>query len=84
MSTPYEKWDMIIAGVRGRFIKYSSCGLVCFYDVLEVEVFEREVDFDYSCGLDPGPQDVLLGRLVLFGAQALEVVEETGERRRDW
>ena len=39
------------------------------------------MDLDDSRGLDPGPEDVLLRRLVVLGAQALQVVQEAGRER---
>ena len=59
--------------MRARLSKEQS-------DSLEVEVFEGEVDLDDSGRLDSRPQDVLFCRLVVFGAQALQVVQEAVER----
>jgi hypothetical protein len=43
---------------------------------LEVEVLEGEVDLDDAGRLDARAQDVLLRRLVVLGAQPVQVVEE--------
>ena len=61
--------------MRARLSKEQS-------DSLEVEVFEGEVDLDDSGRLDSRPQDVLFCRLVVFGAQALQVVQEAVEEGR--
>ena len=45
--------------------------------LLEVEVLEAEVDLYDAGGLDPGPEDVLLGGLVVLGTQPIKVVQET-------
>ena len=45
--------------------------------VLEVEVLEGEVDLDDSGGFHSGPQNILLGRLVILGPQPLQVIQET-------
>ncbi len=49
---------------------------------LEVEVLEGEVDLHDSGGLHPGPEDVLLGRLVVLGAEPLKVVQEAGKKKK--
>ena len=49
----------------------------CKY-LLEVEVFEGEMHFYDAGGFDSGPQNVLLGGLVVFGTQPLQVIQETG------
>ena len=51
-------------------------------NLLEVEVLEGEVDLYDSGGLDSGAEDVLLRRLVVLGAETLEVVQET-ERMKE-
>ena len=50
---------------------------------LEVEVFEWEVNLHNARSLDPGPQDVLLGRLVVLGSQSVQIVKET-EKEKFW
>lgn len=47
---------------------------------LEVEVFEREVDLHDARRLDPGAQDVLLGRLVVLRAQPVQSVKEANPK----
>jgi hypothetical protein len=46
-------------------------------DLLEVQVFEGEVHLDDTSGLDTGPEDVLLGGLVLLCSKAIEIIQET-------
>lgn len=43
-------------------------------NLLEVEVLEREVNFDDAGGFDSRPQNVLLGGLVVLGTESVEVV----------
>ncbi len=50
--------------------------------LLEVEVLEREVDLYDSGGLDSGPQDVLLRRLVVLGSQPLQVIKEAARMKK--
>lgn len=47
-----------------------------FY-LLEVKILEGEVHLDDSGGLDAGTQNILFCRLVLLGAQSVQVVQET-------
>ncbi len=49
-------------------------------NLLEVEVFEWEVDLHDAGGLHPGPQDVLLCRLVVLRTQPVQVVQETRQK----
>ena len=51
--------------------------------LLEVQVFEWEVDFHNAGCLDTGSQDVLLGGLILFGTEPVEIIQETvGKKKR--
>ena len=39
--------------------------------------------FDDAGGFDSGPQDILFGRLIIFGAESLQIVQEAeGTRHR--
>ncbi len=49
-------------------------------NLLEVEVFEGEVDLHDAGGLHPGPQDVLLCGLVVLRTQPVQVVQETRQK----
>lgn len=50
--------------------------------LLEVEVLEGKVHLDDAGGFDSGAQDILLGWLVVFGAQSLQVVQEAVQKQR--
>ena len=57
--------------------------LASHVEQLEVEVFEWEVNLHNARSLDPGPEDVLLGRLVVLGSQSVQIVKET-EKEKFW
>ncbi len=62
---------------------YSWTNKVTFWflakrsNLLEIEVFEWEVNFNDSSCLDSRSQNVLLRRLVIFGAKSVEIIQET-------
>lgn len=45
----------------------------------EVKVLEREVGFYDAGGFDPGSEDVLLGGLVVAGADPIQAVQVAGD-----
>ena len=45
-------------------------------NLLKVQVLKMEMDFDDAGGFDARAQDVLLGRHVILGAEALQIIQE--------
>lgn len=55
--------------------------------LLEIEVFERKMDFDNAGGLDSRSQNILFGWLVILGSQSVQIVQKAvrchkGQERR--
>ncbi len=53
------------------------------FNLLEIQVFEWEVNFNDSSCLDSRPQNVLLRRLVVFGAKSVKIIQETGSEKKN-
>ena len=41
---------------------------------LEIEVFERKMDFDDASSFDSRSQNILFSRLVILGSQSVQIV----------
>ena len=55
----------------------SLGSLSAHIEELEVEVLEWKVNLYYARGLDPGPEDILFSRLVVFGSKSVKIIKET-------
>ncbi len=45
-------------------------------NLLEVEIFEGEMDLNNASGFDTGTEDVLFSRLVFLGSKSVKIIQE--------